>query len=436
MSARITRSMAQRAASPVRRSSSSSSATTTTTTTTVSVAKVTKKQALKKPKKNVKTPAGLTSNSNSEVKAQITASRKASKSVPSTNPGPAPSGYRLSERFVTTHTAEFVEGVRRVLQIDLTLFKVVENGKFPTFEKPDSCAGAPAVAGALGVDSGVDNNIGNAVPNVDGTSGTGNIKSDSNPDSSNNIWYYASDLYKTNKTEAQPLLWQYFFQALCRGLIAQQVSGSAARAIMKRVCSLSGEGQDNETAFPSPKFFQQVSSEQLRSAGLSVRKCEYMKSVAEEFLHHPTELVELFMLGSNDEIVARLVLLRGIGEWSAQMFLLFGLKRLDVFALGDLGIARGVSRYLRDRPETMAKVVEEVVLDPKFKCKWTKNAKNAKSGNGNGNGNGKTTKRDWVPVHEQYMLHTAAMFEPYRLVIMLLLWQLASTNVDVLSAGE
>ncbi|GMM37312.1 DNA-3-methyladenine glycosylase II [Saccharomycopsis crataegensis] len=222
--------------------------------------------------------------------------------------------------------------------------------------------------------------------------------------------------YKKDKIDGRKELLQYFFSALCRGLIGQQVSGAAARSIKIKIQKLyKGEG----TEFPPPKFFVEAAPEDLRGAGLSLRKVEYMKGTAEAFIKNDTEEFVDFMLnGDNQAIIDRLVELKGIGEWSAQMFLIFGMKKLDIFAPGDLGIAKGASLYLKDREDLFAKLKSTVEIDPKYPCKWTKTKSKP--------------KRTWIPIHEQYMIAAAGQFEPYRSVFSLLMWQVASTNLDVL----
>lgn len=75
----------------------------------------------------------------------------------------------------------------------------------------------------------------------------------------------------------------------------------------------------------------------LRTAGLSGRKAEYIKGLAEKF-HNGELSAAMLMKASDEEVMEKLVAVRGLGIWSVQMFACFGLKRLDVFATGDLGV--------------------------------------------------------------------------------------------------
>ena len=125
------------------------------------------------------------------------------------------------------------------------------------------------------------------------------------------------------------------FAALVRPVIYQQLAGPAARAIYGRmVTALGGE--------ITPEALLAVSTEDLRTAGLSGNKALSVKDLAAKVLDG-TVVIDSRRLAreSNEEIVARLTTVRGIGRWSAEMFLLFQLRRLDVWPTGDLVIRKG-----------------------------------------------------------------------------------------------
>jgi DNA-3-methyladenine glycosylase II len=125
------------------------------------------------------------------------------------------------------------------------------------------------------------------------------------------------------------------FAALVRPIIYQQLAGPAARAIYGRmVTALGGE--------ITPEALLAVSAEDLRTAGLSGNKALSVKDLAAKVLDG-TVVIDSRRLAreSNEEIVARLTTVRGIGRWSAEMFLLFQLRRLDVWPTGDLVIRKG-----------------------------------------------------------------------------------------------
>lgn len=136
------------------------------------------------------------------------------------------------------------------------------------------------------------------------------------------------------------------FAALARSIVFQQLAGAAASTIHRRVCALTpGPG------FPAPAAFVRLSDETLRGAGLSRPKLLALRDLAERTLDRRLVLASAGRL-PDDEIVARLVEVRGIGRWTAQMFLMFRLGRLDVMPSGDLGVQEGLRRLdrLRARP--------------------------------------------------------------------------------------
>jgi DNA-3-methyladenine glycosylase II len=136
------------------------------------------------------------------------------------------------------------------------------------------------------------------------------------------------------------------FQSLASGVISQQVSGAAAKAIKTRFVALfSGElAERKELNFPTPAMVLRVDQATLRTAGLSQRKAEYLHSLASAFENGDVS-AEFFATASNQEIIDHLTKIRGIGVWSAEMFLIFGLRRMDVFSTGDLGIQRGMAAF-------------------------------------------------------------------------------------------
>jgi DNA-3-methyladenine glycosylase II len=90
-----------------------------------------------------------------------------------------------------------------------------------------------------------------------------------------------------------------------------------------------------------------TSKESLRDAGLSGQKTKYLYALAEAFLSEPEAYENLHKL-EDDEVIKRLTDIKGIGVWTAQMFLMFTLLREDVFPIGDLGIRRGMEIFLFD----------------------------------------------------------------------------------------
>jgi DNA-3-methyladenine glycosylase II len=128
------------------------------------------------------------------------------------------------------------------------------------------------------------------------------------------------------------------YGALVRAIVGQQLSVRAARAIYGRLIELF-DGRP-----PTPQELLQQDPELLRSAvGLSRAKVTFLRSLAEHVLGGELELERLDELG-DDEIVAELTAVKGLGEWTSHMFLMFQLERPDVLAVGDLGIRRAVER--------------------------------------------------------------------------------------------
>jgi DNA-3-methyladenine glycosylase II len=126
------------------------------------------------------------------------------------------------------------------------------------------------------------------------------------------------------------------YGALVRSIVGQQLSTTAARAIYTRLTDRFG-GQT-----PTPQQVLADDPDELRAAaGLSHAKVRYLRSLAEHVLGGSLRLDELDRL-SDDEVIAKLVAVKGIGTWSAHMFLMFQLRRPDVLAVGDLGIRRAM----------------------------------------------------------------------------------------------
>ena len=132
------------------------------------------------------------------------------------------------------------------------------------------------------------------------------------------------------------------FAALARSIVYQQLSGKAAATIYGRFEALYG----GET--PEPKRLVKTPHEQLRAVGLSVRKAEYLQGLAAEVMNGAVPIDRLDEM-DDAEVVASLTRVRGIGEWTAQMFLMFRLGRPDVLPTLDLAVQTAVKRLYRLR---------------------------------------------------------------------------------------
>jgi DNA-3-methyladenine glycosylase II len=142
------------------------------------------------------------------------------------------------------------------------------------------------------------------------------------------------------------------YGALLRAIVGQQLSTKAARTIYLRVIDIFGGST------PSPEQLLEASEADLRGAGLSGRKVEYVRDLAAHILAGELELDRLDQL-SDEEVVAELVAVRGLGQWTAEMFLLFHLERPDVLSGGDLGIRKAVQiEYGLEEMPTPQRVLE------------------------------------------------------------------------------
>ncbi|KAG2732838.1 hypothetical protein G9P44_003828 [Scheffersomyces stipitis] len=217
------------------------------------------------------------------------------------------------------------------------------------------------------------------------------------------------------KKEGHELISSYWY-ALISSVIGQQISGHAARAVEKKFKDSFGDDEMN------PENTLKKSFDELRAVGLSNMKTKYVISISEAFSDPKNKLTDpKFYEGPLEEIVEELVSLKGIGVWSAKMFAIFTLKEMDVFAEDDLGVARGMAKYVVRRPEVLEEVKRLASTDEQVKLLLKKKAKFAK----------KDSRRDWTPLHDEYVKLAALKYSPYRTALMMILWRIGSTNLDV-----
>jgi DNA-3-methyladenine glycosylase II len=122
------------------------------------------------------------------------------------------------------------------------------------------------------------------------------------------------------------------FHMLANSIISQQLSTKAAATIKQRVGELVG------VPFQTDRVIS-TSIEKLRGAGLSQAKTRYIRELAGHIIDCRLDFNEINFL-DNESVIEKLIIVPGIGRWTAEMFLLFGLKRLDVLAVGDAGLQR------------------------------------------------------------------------------------------------
>ena len=140
------------------------------------------------------------------------------------------------------------------------------------------------------------------------------------------------------------------FQAIARSVVYQQLAGAAAKTIYGRVCDLTPG-----PSFPTAAECAALPDQRLREAGLSAAKTRAVKDLAVKSTDGSVRLRNVSRM-TDDEVAAMLTSVWGIGEWTAQMFLIFRLGRLDVMPAGDLGVREGARRLdgLTERPSSAA----------------------------------------------------------------------------------
>jgi DNA-3-methyladenine glycosylase II len=152
----------------------------------------------------------------------------------------------------------------------------------------------------------------------------------------------ADVIRQVGKCTLEPRAEWTHFDALVRSIVYQQLSGKAASTIHGRVVTLIGTGD------AAPSNIISKTHEELRAAGLSNQKASYVRNLAEHVLDGSLPVNSLHEL-SDDEIIAALTQVKGIGKWSAQIFLMFRLGRPDVLPDLDLGIQKGIQKAYRLR---------------------------------------------------------------------------------------
>lgn len=135
------------------------------------------------------------------------------------------------------------------------------------------------------------------------------------------------------------------YQSLVEAIITQQLSGKAADSISTRFRAIYGR-------FPKPADVMETSNAKLRKAGLSYMKVSYIKDLSKKVESKEIRLTYMKNL-TDEEIIVQLTQVKGIGRWTAEMFLIFSLGRLDVLPVGDLGLKKGIQKLysLEELPE-------------------------------------------------------------------------------------
>ena len=140
------------------------------------------------------------------------------------------------------------------------------------------------------------------------------------------------------------------FSALVRAIVFQQLAGRAAQAIYGRVRATVGDAM-------TPEALNETSDAALRAAGLSANKLASLRDLAAKVLDG-TVVLSRTSRRSDEELVERLTTVRGIGRWTAEMYLMLQLRRLDVWPVDDLGIRQGYGLAWKIDPPPTAKQLE------------------------------------------------------------------------------
>ncbi|MCL5010800.1 MAG: DNA-3-methyladenine glycosylase 2 family protein [Patescibacteria group bacterium] len=145
----------------------------------------------------------------------------------------------------------------------------------------------------------------------------------------------------------------YFFR-LCKEIACQQLSGKAGKVIFERFKNI----------FPGkiviPQAVLKVSHETLRNSGISHAKARYVRNLAEHIVSGELDFKKFKNL-SNEQIVEKLTKVKGIGNWTAEMFLMFTMAREDVFSHGDLGLRKGIMKVYNLRKEPSRERIEKII---------------------------------------------------------------------------
>lgn len=133
---------------------------------------------------------------------------------------------------------------------------------------------------------------------------------------------------------------EYLLQQLIESIISQQLSTKAATTIYNRFLALFN------SPFPTPEEILKIDSEKLRSAGMSYSKAQYIKNIAQAFKDKEIDIQKISKM-SDEEVIKTLTKIKGVGKWTAEMILIFTLKRADVFSIGDAGLRRAIKNLYK-----------------------------------------------------------------------------------------
>jgi DNA-3-methyladenine glycosylase II len=151
-----------------------------------------------------------------------------------------------------------------------------------------------------------------------------------------------------------------YYQELVSSIISQQLSVKAAQTIYNRFLSVFDD------TMPTPKQIIDTDKETLRSIGCSYAKDSYIKDLAQHIEDGGLDLKHIATL-PNDEVIKQLVAVKGIGEWSAHMFMIFSLGRTNILPTGDLGICNAMAinyNLKQTKPDDLLQISQQYNWDP------------------------------------------------------------------------
>lgn len=143
------------------------------------------------------------------------------------------------------------------------------------------------------------------------------------------------------------------FADICEIIIQQQLSGRVGDVIFARFKRLFSKEKIN------PQSLMKFSDKKIRKIGTSNMKVKYLKNLAKIIAGNQIQLEKLIDL-ENEEIINRLIKIKGIGRWSAEMFLIFSLGREDIFSYGDLGLRKAIQKLYKLKKEPTQKQAEKI----------------------------------------------------------------------------
>ncbi len=150
--------------------------------------------------------------------------------------------------------------------------------------------------------------------------------------------YTAPLIKQFGHCKIKPRVHTDFFQELVEAIIGQQLSGNVAEVIFKRL-------KNKTKGRLTPGKIILLSDQTLRDCGMAWAKVKSIKDLAEKIINNKLKIIVLDKL-SDDEAIRELIAVKGIGPWTADMFLMFTLGRQDVFPVGDLGIRKGFAKVV------------------------------------------------------------------------------------------